>query len=107
MATNKKTGKAPEERLEADRRLLELLAAIFIAAEHVETCEARAQHNLIAGVREVGRAAHGLGERAAERVRDAKGGAVKAQLLARLTDQQRMLHARRDPMHKSGQIPPF
>ena len=27
MATNKKTGKAPEERLEADRRLLELLAA--------------------------------------------------------------------------------
>ena len=27
MATNKKTEKAPEERLEADRRLLELLAA--------------------------------------------------------------------------------
>src|SRR5437762_1007986 len=27
MATNRKTGKAPEERLEADRRRLELLAA--------------------------------------------------------------------------------
>ena len=67
--------------------LLEPVAAIRVAAKLIEAGEARAQQNLVAGIRQFRRAAHRLGEARTARVRDTKSGAMKRQLGARLADQ--------------------
>src|SRR5262245_1898994 len=70
---------------------LKLFAAIFVVSEHVETCEARTQQNVIAGISEFRRAAHRLAEIRTARVCHAEGRAVKCELGTCLADQDHVL----------------
>ena len=52
---------------------LELVAAIFVVPEHIETCESRTQQNVIARFREFRRPSHGFGEVRTTGVGDTEG----------------------------------
>src|SRR5262245_16587628 len=83
---------------------LELVAAIFVVSEHVETCEARTQQNVLAGRGEFRRTTNGLGKRRATRVGSTKGREMKRQLRTGFADQHDVLHPWGDPMGETGEI---
>src|SRR6185295_163340 len=89
---------------ELARKALELVAAVLVIAELVEAREAGTQQHLVTGHRQLGRATHRLVERGAQRVGDAKRGAVKRELGARLADEHGVLHLGRDAVHEAREV---
>src|SRR4051812_46778712 len=90
---------------EVFRERLELIPTIFVVLEHVETCESRAEQNLVATISEFRGATDSFGQRGAARMGQAKCRAMKRQLPARLANQDEMFHAWRDSVHKSREVP--
>src|SRR5687767_10879003 len=96
-----KTGCGPEFAHE----LLELLSAIGVTTEHIETGEPRTEQHVVAVLREFRSAPYGFGERCATGVSDAKGGKMKGELCAGLSDQYGVFHVRRNAMSEAGDVP--
>ena len=87
-------------RAEAGHQGLKLVAAVGVAAKHVETGKRGAEHDLLAGPGGGRRAAHRLLQRFADGVRKVRGCAERGQRRARLPDEPEMTALPGDPAHE-------